>query len=104
MKEYDLILPIKKKWFGMILSGEKKEEYREVKPYYTTRIQNILEKPLVMTKLPILATVKFVNGYGNTRPCFIADCEITRRIGGKKEWGANPFQDYYVFKIIEVGK
>ena len=26
-----LILPIKKKWFDMILSGEKKEEYREIK-------------------------------------------------------------------------
>ena len=25
-----LILPIKKKWFNMILSGEKTEEYREI--------------------------------------------------------------------------
>lgn len=28
-----LILPIKKKWFDMIASGQKKEEYREVKEY-----------------------------------------------------------------------
>ena len=28
-----LTLPIKKKWFDMIVSGEKKEEYREIKPY-----------------------------------------------------------------------
>ncbi len=27
-----LVLPIKKKWFDMICSGEKKEEYREGKP------------------------------------------------------------------------
>lgn len=33
-----LILPIKKKWFDMILSGEKKEEYREIKPYYESRL------------------------------------------------------------------
>ena len=26
-----LTLSIKKKWFDMILSGEKKEEYREIK-------------------------------------------------------------------------
>ena len=26
-----LTLPIKKQWFDMILSGEKKEEYREIK-------------------------------------------------------------------------
>lgn len=32
-----LTLPIKKKWFDMILSGEKKEEYREIKPYYERR-------------------------------------------------------------------
>ena len=33
-----LILPIKRKWFDMILSGEKKEEYRDIKPYYDTRL------------------------------------------------------------------
>lgn len=32
-----LTLPIKKKWFDMIKTREKKEEYREIKPYYTTR-------------------------------------------------------------------
>ena len=36
-----LILPIKKKWFDMILSGEKKEEYREIKPYYTSRFSKV---------------------------------------------------------------
>ena len=29
-----LILQIKRKWFDMILAGEKKEEYRDIKPYY----------------------------------------------------------------------
>ena len=33
-----LILPIKKKWFDMIKLGEKKEEYREIKPYWTKRL------------------------------------------------------------------
>ena len=32
-----LTLPIKKKWFDMIKSGEKKEEYREIKQYWFTR-------------------------------------------------------------------
>ena len=35
-----LILPIKRKWFDMIVSGEKKEEYREIKPYYDSRFMN----------------------------------------------------------------
>lgn len=33
-------LPIKRKWFDMILSGEKREEYREIKPYWTKRLTN----------------------------------------------------------------
>ena len=33
-----LCLPIKKKWFDMIRSGEKKEEYREIKPYWMNRL------------------------------------------------------------------
>lgn len=38
-----LILPIKRKWFEMIASGEKKEEYRELKPYYHTRLKKYLD-------------------------------------------------------------
>ena len=38
-----LILPIKRKWFDMIKSGEKKEEYREIKPYWTKRFENYYE-------------------------------------------------------------
>lgn len=34
-----IILPIKRKWYEMILTGEKKEEYREIKPYYKSRFK-----------------------------------------------------------------
>lgn len=34
-----LTLPITRKWYDMILSGEKTEEYREVKPYYDSRFR-----------------------------------------------------------------
>ena len=37
-----LILTLQKKWFDMILSGEKQEEYREIKPYYTSRFCNVV--------------------------------------------------------------
>ena len=36
-----LILPIKKKWFDMIASGEKKEEYRNTSSYYMTRFAKV---------------------------------------------------------------
>ena len=38
-----LTLPIMGKWFNMILSGDKREEYREIKPYYTTRFKKVFE-------------------------------------------------------------
>lgn len=36
MKTLDLVL--KGKWYDMIASGEKTEEYREIKPYWEKRL------------------------------------------------------------------
>ena len=66
-----LILPIKKKWFDMIKSGEKKEEYREIKPYWTKRFENYYEIAKLNIELEcpnfkeIYYRVVFRNGYGN---------------------------------------
>lgn len=38
MKKKILHLTLKKKWFDLIKSGEKKFEYREIKPYWTKRL------------------------------------------------------------------
>jgi len=35
-----LNLNLKKKWFDMTLSGVKKEEYREIKPFWIRRLTN----------------------------------------------------------------
>ena len=35
-----LFLVLEKKWFKKIVSGEKTEEYREIKPYWATRLVN----------------------------------------------------------------
>ena len=86
-----LTLPIKKKWFDMIISGEKKEEYREIKPYYTSRF---CKKPSVII---------FRNGYSNKSPSVKCTVEIIRGYG-KEEWGAEPNKEYYVLKILEIEK
>lgn len=39
-----LTLTIKRKWFNMILSGEKKEEYRDIKDYYKSRFSRLKKK------------------------------------------------------------
>lgn len=37
-----LHLTVTKKWFDMIASGEKKEEYREIKPFYNSRLLEVI--------------------------------------------------------------
>jgi len=109
-----LTLPIKKKWFDMILSGEKKEEYRDIKPYYDTRFQTLFGMMWYNDEFISCKTVGldecakepiqeicFRNGYSPDSPSFIAKCEI--EVGeGKKEWGAESGKDYYVLIIKEV--
>ena len=95
-----LTLPIKKKWFDMILSGEKKEEYREIKPYYITRFRNVWGRPAPWSEIH---TIRFRNGYSKDSPSFLANASLG--IGtGKPEWGAEQGKRYYVLKILEVIK
>lgn len=98
-----LILPIKKKWFDMILSGDKKEEYREIKPYYKSRFKNEFS----MYPYSFIPTgqderqVMFRNGYSKSSPSFIADCTLDVK-HGKEEWGAEKGVEYYVLTIKKI--
>ena len=91
-----LILPIKKKWFDMIKSGEKKEEYREIKPYWTTRLMNEMKK-----NFRISTWVLFRNGYRKDSPTIKCKC-VLRKGTGKPEWGAEPNKEYYILDILGV--
>lgn len=107
-----LILPIKKKWFDMILSGEKKDEYREIKPYYTSRLIKAMKLPggnaeedtkerLIQMQPRKSIEVMFRNGYSAKSPEFIADCYVS--VGtGMEEWGAKPGVKYYILKIDKI--
>ena len=104
-----LTLPIKKKWFDMILFGEKKEEYREIKPYWTKRFENNLDEVVLNMnyRFPIIesakGTVIFKNGYQKNAPKIKCKVIIKTNIG-KIEWGAEPNKEYYVLKILSVEK
>lgn len=97
-----LILPIKKKWYDMILSGEKKEEYREWKPYYTSRIKNICFRNGFDGVIGQECLVKFINGYSRTSPHFYAKVRIQKG-EGRPEWGAVPGKIYWILEILDVG-
>lgn len=96
-----LILPIKKKWFDMILSSEKKEEYREIKPYYTKRFQNLWQGSLIGGEAE--RDILFRNGYSKDSPSFVATCKLYTGTG-KPEWGADPGKRYYILTIQDIIK
>lgn len=96
-----LILPIKKKWYDMILSGEKKEEYREIKPYYTSRFKKLWHGSLIGGDSR--RRIELRNGYSGNSPRATIVCTIDTGTG-KEEWGAEPEKEYYRLHILEVQK
>ena len=102
-----LTLTIKKEWFDMILSGEKKEEYREIKPYYETRFMTVYGIAWIYGGIKVkgrespIKEILFKNGYSKNSPQFVAKCAL--HIGtGKEEWGAEQNKEYYILRIHEI--
>lgn len=66
-----LHLTLKKKWFDMIASGEKKEEYREVKDYWVLRLLELKEPfslpQFAITYNDIRPAYHFCKGYRGDR-------------------------------------
>ena len=58
-----LNLTLKKKWFDLIASGKKTEEYREIKPYWTIRLID----PKT-TEFKEFSEIIFKNGYSRDAP------------------------------------
>lgn len=84
-----LHLTLTKKWFDMIYSGIKKEEYREIKEYWDKRLSKEYD------------IIKFVNGYGSDRPTILIEC-LGIEIGkGNTEWGGGD-EDVYIIKLGEI--
>lgn len=111
-----LTLPIKKKWFDMILAGVKKEEYRDIKPYYTSRFINILnpdwrkclcgESDFIQMNrcgfyLDREFPVIFRNGYASDSPRFKAMCSLSIAYG-VPEWGGDEETEYYTLIINSI--
>ena len=95
-----LTLILKGKWYDMIASGEKTEEYREIKPYYTKRFQNVgllhrNGKPSACS----YANIVFRRGYAKNAPRMKCLCYL--HVGeGRERWGAIPGVEYYVLTIL----
>ena len=122
--EIILDLPLKAQWYNMFESGEKREEYREIKPYWLKRLfktiniefthyENIDNEcanfycnniDLLKTdfegggfKLKGYTHVRFRYGYTKRTMTFeIEDIKIGR---GNPEWGAPEDKDVFIIKL-----
>ncbi len=126
MRTLDLVL--KKKWYDMIESGIKTEEYREITPYWASRLlypvtlsakhywQGALAKAFALVKenprcfnlqnllIHNYGTRGFDNidfhlGYAKNRPTMAFALESITIDKGKPEWGAEKDKLYFVIKL-----
>lgn len=86
MEILDLVL--KGKWYDMIKSGEKPEEYRELIQHWVSRIWYHKEE---------LKSVRFHRGYTNITMTFaIKGISVGK---GNPLWGAEPDKEYFVIRL-----
>lgn len=79
----------------MILSGEKKEEYREYKPYWIKRL----------SKWPYESNIiEFRNGYGLNVPTMQIEIKNIIYGKGKEKWGAISNHQYLVIQLGKILK
>ena len=87
-----LAIPIKKKWFDMIASGEKREEYREIKSYWASRFI----KPITH--------IKFTNGYGKKVPSVTIELVGMWKGTPKPEWSEGTIEQGTEVFILTLGE
>lgn len=93
-----LHLNLHRKWFDMIKSGEKTEEYREITPYWMNRLTEVKDGKRVYKEFK---SVTFSNGYRKDRDQVVVEFKFTSRGTGNTQWGAEPGKKYF---IIHVGE
>lgn len=109
-----LHLNLKKQWFDMIDSGDKKEEYRALTPYWAKRLTKLhnfeyiegMEKSLIRDNKVIFVhdkydTVTFSHGYSKDRKQIVLKLKEIHIGSGSSYWGAVDGEKYF---IISLGK
>lgn len=94
-----LNLTLKKVWFDMILSGEKKHEYREYKEFWKKRFLITTTHPPVCKHYD---EVIFRNGYSNTSPMMRIKLTGLSYNFGKEEWGGDSKNIQFVLSLGKI--
>lgn len=87
-----LHLNLKKKWFDMIASGEKKQEYREDKPYWTVRLAKFRKGDVV----------EFRNGYAKDAPKLQVEIKGITYGEGYELWGAPKGRGVFIIRLGKI--
>ena len=100
-------------WYDMIASGHKKEEYREIKPFYKKRMLACDYKrtgycvPYSCTAdCPFISFrkydfIRFHRGQGSSTTMLV-ECKGISIGHGKPEWGVNPADVMFVIKLGKI--
>lgn len=96
-----LDLPLKKKWYNMIESGVKTEEYRELSPFWVRRLITSTTggKGYLIFRVDY-THVRFRYGYTKRTMLFKID-EITIDYG-KPEWGAPDAEQVFIIRFSQI--
>jgi hypothetical protein len=96
----NLTLNVKKKWFDMMLSGEKKEEYRGIKPHWQDKIYNYLDMPEPTIKH--FDTITILNGMKKNTPKIVFECKGIIIGNAVPEWSDNWKGEVFVIKLGNI--
>lgn len=91
-----LQLTLKQKWFDLIVLGIKKEEYREIKPYWQTRL---IKRQKRSGKYDF---VTFRNGYGAHSPTITLECKGIEIGTARPEWSDNWQGEVFIIKLGKI--
>ncbi|MBS9773826.1 MAG: ASCH domain-containing protein [Tenacibaculum sp.] len=118
-----LHLTIKKQWFDLIKLGKKKEEYREIKPYWSKRLledsgNDVTELELcealkyayhpswdneiIDTAVKDYYVIIFKNGYRKNAPTLKVEYKGLKISRGKTEWGAEEGVAYFTLLLGKI--
>jgi len=86
-----LHLTLKKQWFDMIASGVKKEEYRELKPYWHKRLAN-----------KQYDAISFRNGCSKGARQILVELKEVCLSFGIVEWGAPEETPVYILRLGKI--
>lgn len=93
MVRTNLFLILKRKWYEMIDSGIKLEEYRDDTPYLTKRLMKF--DPILRG----IHQVTFQLGYKKNAPRMTFEIAGITWGNGREDWGAEPGKKYYIIKL-----